>query len=112
MSAAGARQPQPPSARSRAATGVIVGGLYGTGGPPDPGVADAAVRRFSMRTSGGQHITLDDEHQTLRLEDVTGSSVELSPDRLTVHAAVDLTIEAPGKSVLVRAKSVDFEQAT
>jgi phage protein D/phage baseplate assembly protein gpV len=94
------------------ATGVVVGGLYGAGGPPDPGVADAAVRRFSMRTSGGQHITLDDEHQTLRLEDVTGSSIELSPERVTVHAAVDLTIEAPGRSIVVRAKSVDFEQAS
>jgi uncharacterized protein involved in type VI secretion and phage assembly len=92
------------------ATGLVVGGLYGTGGPPDPGVADAAVRRFSMRTSGGQWITLDDENEKLRLEDVTGSSVELSPDQVTIHAAVDLTIEAPGRAVVVRAKSVDFEQ--
>lgn len=92
------------------ATGLVVGGLYGTGGPPDPGVADAAVRRFSMRTSGGQWITLDDEHQKLRLEDVTGSSVELSPDQVTLHSAVDLTIEAPGRAVVVRAKTVDFEQ--
>lgn len=92
------------------ATGVVVGGLYGAGGPPDPGVAEAAVRRFSMRTSGGQRITLDDENSKLRLEDVTGSSVELSPDQVKVHAAVDLTIEAPGRAVVVRAKSVDFEQ--
>jgi uncharacterized protein involved in type VI secretion and phage assembly len=92
------------------ATGVIWGGLYGTGGPPDPGVADAAVRRFSIRTSGGQWITLDDEHQKLRLEDVTGSSVEFSPDQVTLHSAVDLTIEAPGRAVVVRAKTVDFEQ--
>jgi phage protein D/phage baseplate assembly protein gpV len=92
------------------ATGLIVGGLYGTGGPPDTGVANAAVRRFSMRTSGGQWITLDDENKKLRLEDVTGSSVELSPDQVTVHAAVDLTIEAPGRAVVVRAKTVDFEQ--
>jgi phage protein D/phage baseplate assembly protein gpV len=92
------------------ATGVVWGGVYGAGGPPDPGVVDAAVRRFSMRTSGGQWITLDDENKKLRLEDVTGSSVELSPDQVTVHAAVDLTIEAPGRAVVVRAKSVDFEQ--
>jgi uncharacterized protein involved in type VI secretion and phage assembly len=92
------------------ATGVVVGGLYGAGGPPDPGVADAAVRRFSMHTSGGQVITLDDENSKLRLEDKTGSSVELTPDQVTIHAAVDLTIEAPGRAVVVRAKSVDFEQ--
>ena len=92
------------------AAGVVWGGVYGAGGPPDTGVANAAVRRFSMRTSGGQWITLDDENQKLRLEDVTGSSIELSPDQVTVHAAVDLTIEAPGRAVVVRAKTVDFEQ--
>jgi phage protein D/phage baseplate assembly protein gpV len=92
------------------AAGLVVGGLYGTGGPPDPGVAGASVRRFSVRTSGGQWITLDDENKKLRLEDVTGSSVELSPNQVTVHAAVDLTIEAPGRAVVVRAKTVDFQQ--
>jgi uncharacterized protein involved in type VI secretion and phage assembly len=92
------------------AAGLVVGGLYGTGGPPDPGVAGAAVRRFSVRTSGGQWITLDDENKKLRIEDVTGSSVELTPNQVTIHAAVDLTIEAPGRAVVVRAKTVDFEQ--
>jgi phage protein D/phage baseplate assembly protein gpV len=92
------------------AAGLVVGGLYGTGGPPDPGVAGAEVRRFSVRTSGGQWITLDDENKKLRLEDVTGSSVELTPNQVTIHAAVDLTIEAPGRAVVVRAKTVDFEQ--
>jgi hypothetical protein len=63
-----------------------------------------------MRTSGGQVITLDDENSKLRLEDETGSSVELTPEQVTIHAAVDLTIEAPGRAVVVRANSVDFEQ--
>jgi uncharacterized protein involved in type VI secretion and phage assembly len=93
------------------ATGVVVGGLYGTGGPPDPGVADAAVKRFTLSTAGGQHVALDDENTRVRIEDATGSSIELAPGGMTVHAAVDLTIEAPGKAILVRAKSVDFEQA-
>lgn len=93
------------------ATGVVVGGLYGTGGPPDPGVADAAVKRFTLSTAGGQHVALDDENNKVRLEDATGSSIELAPGGMTVHAAVDLTIEAPGKAIVVRAKSVDFEQA-
>lgn len=93
------------------ATGIVVGGLYGTGGPPDPGVAGAAVQRFSLRTAGGQHVALDDENKKLRLEDVTGSSLELAPGRVRLHSAVDLTIEAPGRAILIRAKSVDFEQA-
>jgi uncharacterized protein involved in type VI secretion and phage assembly len=98
-------------AHEDAATGIVVGGLYGTGGPPDPGVAGAAVKRFSFRTAGGQHIALDDENQKLRLEDVTGSSLEMAPKLVTLHAAVNLTIEAPGQQILIRAKSVDFEQA-
>jgi len=93
------------------ATGIVIGGLYGTGGPPDPGVAAAAVQRFTLRTAGGQHIALDDEHKKLRLEDVTGSSIELAPKGVKLHSAVDLTIEAPGRAIVIRAKSVDFKQA-
>lgn len=93
------------------ATGIVIGGLYGTGGPPDPGVAAAAVQRFTLRTAGGQHIALDDEHRKLRLEDVTGSSIELAPGGVKLHSAVDLTIEAPGRAIVIRAKSVDLKQA-
>jgi uncharacterized protein involved in type VI secretion and phage assembly len=93
------------------ATGIVIGGLYGTGGPPDPGVAAAAVQRFTLRTAGGQHIALDDEHRKLRLEDVTGSSLELAPGGVKLHSAVDLTIEAPGRAIVIRAKSVDLKQA-
>jgi len=93
------------------ATGIVIGGLYGTGGPPDPGVAGAAVQRFTLRTAGGQHIALDDEHKKLRVEDVTGSSIELAPGGMKLHSAVDLTIEAPGRAIVIRAKSVDFKQA-
>ena len=93
------------------AAGIVVGGLYGDGGPPDPGVEGGAVKRFTLRTAGGQNIALDDEEGVLRLADQTGSSVELSPDQVVVHAATDLKIEAPGKGIVIRAKSVDFEQA-
>lgn len=93
------------------AAGIVVGGLYGSGGPPDAGVEGGAVKRFSLTTAGGQKITLDDDRRVLRVEDATGSSVELAPDRVTLHAAVDLTIEAPGRALKIRATSVDFEQA-
>ncbi|MGZ6705371.1 MAG: phage baseplate assembly protein V [Solirubrobacteraceae bacterium] len=93
------------------AAGIVVGGLYGAGGPPDPGVAGGAVKRFSLTTAGGQRITLDDDRSVLRVEDATGSSVELSPGAVTLHAATNLTIEAPGRALKIRATSVDFEQA-
>jgi hypothetical protein len=69
------------------------------------------VKRFTIRTSGGQHIssmtsTRSFGSRTLR------AARSSSPQRVILHSAVDLTIEAPGRQILVRAKAVDFEQAS
>jgi phage baseplate assembly protein gpV len=90
--------------------GVVVGGLYGMDGWPDSGVADAAVKRYTLLTPGGQRIVLDDEHQVVRVENQQGSFVELSPDKVKVHAAVDLELEAPGHSVVIRGQQIDFRK--
>jgi uncharacterized protein involved in type VI secretion and phage assembly len=91
--------------------GIVLGGLYGAPGPPDSGVEGGTVRRYTMRTPGGQIVRLDDSRQSIRLEDQTGNFVELSPNELRVHAAVKLEIDAPGQPVVVRGKSIDFESA-
>ncbi len=92
--------------------GVVVGGLYGTGGTPDDaGIEDAAVRRYSLLTPDGHRLSLDDARSSIRLEDSTGSFVELSPEGLVVHALRPLTLEAPGQPIVIRGKSVDFETA-
>jgi phage protein D/phage baseplate assembly protein gpV len=91
------------------ASGVVLGGLYGSDGPFDSGVEDGAVKRFTLRTSAGHIIRLDDEKKTFRIEDPTGSHIEMAQDTVTIHAAVDLRIEAPGKNVKIVAASVDFE---
>ncbi|MET0772768.1 MAG: phage baseplate assembly protein V [Candidatus Limnocylindrales bacterium] len=110
------------------AQGVVLGGLYGPGGPYDTGIEGGRVRRTSLRTPGGHLVRLDDEAGTLRLDDASGGSVELADhairledangnhveltrDRVRVHAATDLVLEAPGGSVTVRGSSVDFETA-
>jgi hypothetical protein len=49
-------------------------------------------------------------HHTIRLENGKGSYVELSADKVRVHAAVDLELEAPGQAVLIRGQSIDFER--
>jgi Type VI secretion system/phage-baseplate injector OB domain len=41
------------------------------------------------------------------VEDATGNRVELTPNGIVLHAAGDLTIEAPGKNIVIRASSVD-----
>ena len=110
------------------AQGVVLGGLYGTAGPSDSGVVSGAVRRFLLGTAGGQLLRLDDEHDSLRiedksggvvelsdhhirLEDATGNRIELARDVLRLHAAVPLELDAPGQRVTIRASSVDFETA-
>lgn len=90
--------------------GVVLGGLYGMGGPIDSGVEENAVRRYAFRTPGGHRIQLDDANQTLRLEDSSGSRIELSPERLYLHATVDLVMEAPGRSVIIRGQHIDFQR--
>jgi phage protein D/phage baseplate assembly protein gpV len=91
--------------------GVVLGGLYGMDGPSDSGVEQGAVRRFTFLTPGGQRVRLDDGEETIRLEISRGSYIELSPRLARVHAASDLTLEAPGKKVLIRGQKIDFERA-
>lgn len=93
------------------AQGVVLGGLYGTGGPPDAGVEAGQVRRYTFRTAAGQRLHLDDAGRRLRLEDETGSYVELGPERVLLHAAVDLDIAAPGRAVTIRGQTIDFDRA-
>jgi hypothetical protein len=71
----------------------VLGGLCGT---PDFGVEGGAVKRWAFQSPGGQTIRLDDAKGALRLENRDGSVVELAPDAVTLRAAADLTIEAPG----------------
>ena len=91
--------------------GVILGGLYGAQGPPDSGVQGNAVRRYTFVTPGGQRIQLDDQDQTIHLEDSKGNYVKLAPNVLQVHAVVDMVLEAPGQSVTIRGRAIDFESA-
>ena len=90
--------------------GVVLGGLYGVQEPPDVGIDGGVVRRYTLLTPGGQRIRLDDGQQTIRLENSGGSYCELSPQKVRVHAAVDLEIEAPGQRVVIRGKNIDFER--
>jgi phage protein D/phage baseplate assembly protein gpV len=93
------------------AAGIVLGSLYGTVEPPDSGVDGDRVRRWSMRTAGGQSVVLDDSKHEVRVGNRAGSYAELGPDKLTLHAATDLVIEAPGHGITIRASSVDFDRA-
>ena len=107
---------------------VVLGGLYGAGGPPDAGVGDGAVQRYTFTTPGSQRIRLDDGEETIQIEnsngdfvhlapaevrlgDNQGSLIELTPDRCRIHSAADLEIAAPGKKVTISGQAIDFERA-
>jgi uncharacterized protein involved in type VI secretion and phage assembly len=92
--------------------GIVLGSLYGAESPPDSGVEGESVRRWSLHTADGQSIVVDDAAHSIRLADRGGSLVELTPDLVRLHANTDLTIEAPGHAVTVRAATVDFVQAS
>jgi len=93
------------------AYGVVIGPVYGAGGMPDTGIEAGAVARYTLCTPNGQRIQLDDSRKTLKIENSGGSYVELTPDRVTVHAATDMTVEAPGRSILIQANAIDFQRA-
>jgi phage baseplate assembly protein V len=91
--------------------GIVLGGLYGTSGAADYGVEGASIRRFMIGTPGGQRIKLDDTAESIRLEDKGGSFLEFTPEKVRLHSVVDLEIEAPGREVVIKGKTIDFRQA-
>lgn len=92
------------------AAGVVLGGLWGMAGPPDSGVEAGRVRRFTLRTPGGQVIVLDDKGRAIHIEDSGGNVIELAPGKLRVHAAGDLELEAPGRNIVIRGEKIDFQR--
>ncbi|MDX6710767.1 MAG: hypothetical protein QOH96_1783 [Blastocatellia bacterium] len=95
------------------AQGIVLGGLYGmwTREEWDWGVDGDAVKRYTLRTPGGQRVRLDDATNTLRLENSDGSYLEMSPEKVVLHAQRDMDIEAPGRTVVIKAKKIDFQKA-
>ncbi len=94
------------------AQGIVLGGLYGmwTREEWDWGVEESAVKRYTLRTPGGQRVRLDDAKQVMRLENSDGSFIEMSPEKVSLHSQRDLEIEAPGRNVVIRADKIDFER--
>jgi phage baseplate assembly protein V len=90
---------------------LVLGGLFGTGSPPQDPVAGHRVRRWVIQGADGQRLLLDADAKRLRLEGHNGSYVELGDEMTSISAVTDMVIEAPGKTVTIKAKAVDFEEA-
>ncbi len=90
------------------AYGIVLGGLYGESRAP--GLADAGARPFVFRTANGQAFTLDSANALAAIETSGGDRLELGPKGTRLHATRDLLIEAPGRTVTIRAKAIEFEE--
>lgn len=89
---------------------VVLGGLYGQL-PAPLAQSPAPHEQIVVRTVGGTQLTLDGADHRITLTDGLGSTVELGPDLLRISAATDVLLEAVGKAMRIRARSVDFEEA-
>jgi phage protein D/phage baseplate assembly protein gpV len=90
----------------------VIGGVFGAANPfNDWGVEGNSVKRFTFLTPAGNKIVLDDNKKTLKLENSTGNFIELNPNHMVLHGETDVTLEAPGRAIVINGKSIDFKQS-
>lgn len=92
------------------AQGIILGGLYGAKAAPGERPAQGA-RSFVLQSPSGPRVTLDGCKALIRLESGGGDTLEMTPDATLFRAKQDMTIEAPGRTIKIRAAHVEFEKA-
>ena len=92
------------------AHGIVLGGLYGAKASPGERPAQGA-RSFVLQSPSGPKLTLDGCKTLMRLESGAGDTLEMTPDATLFRAKHDMTIEAPGRTIKIRAAHVEFEKA-
>jgi phage protein D/phage baseplate assembly protein gpV len=91
--------------------GVVLGGLFAGDNPPEFGVVNKKVQRYTWRTQQGQRIELDEANRRIRLMIPNGTAITLGRDQVSILSKTDLEIAAPGKNIVIKAKAVDFQRA-
>lgn len=92
------------------ARGLVLGGIFDGRGKLDAGVEGGRVRRFQLR-AGDQVLELDQKRGSIRLENGSGSSLELTSKGISLRASGALRLEAPGKRLRLRASRIDMDKA-
>jgi len=92
------------------ARGIVLGGLYGARTAPGER-APNGPRAFVIQSPSGPKVTLDGCEALIRLESGAGDLIEMTPKATLLRAKQDLTIEAPGRTIKIRAAHVEFEKA-
>ncbi|MEM9853595.1 MAG: phage baseplate assembly protein V [Pseudomonadota bacterium] len=87
--------------------GVVLGALTGR----DALALDAGDgERFGFVTGAGHRLTFDEGRGEAELEVPSGSRCTLGPKGIALSAQGDLTLEAPGRRVLILGDRIDFER--
>ncbi len=90
--------------------GIVLGGIHVEAADDAAGVRDGAVRAIGLATPDGQRLALDRDADGATLRNAAGSRLEITESGVVLHAEADLTISAPGRRLLIRADTVDFER--
>jgi uncharacterized protein involved in type VI secretion and phage assembly len=91
---------------------VWLGIWYPDGKVPAEANVSPPVKRV-IRSAAGHVVILDDTagSEKLILKDKSGNSIELSGSGVLIKCAQNLTIDASGKDIVIKANSVDIQQA-
>ncbi|KXU87042.1 hypothetical protein CR51_36255 [Caballeronia megalochromosomata] len=92
------------------AHGVVLGSVYGNGGPPEDWARTMSGQCYAIITPGGHKIRLDDSKGSARIQSGDGSYIDLSPSATVLHSRAALRIEAPGQPLVLRARTIDLER--
>jgi phage baseplate assembly protein gpV len=90
--------------------GIVLGGIHVDAADDAAGVRSGAVRGITLTTGDGQRLALDRDTDGALLRNSHGSRLEITESGVVLHAEADLTIAAPGRRLLIRADTVDFER--
>jgi phage protein D/phage baseplate assembly protein gpV len=94
------------------ANACVAGTLPGSSGPLDAGTDGSGVARTWWGTRGGTRLQLADRCDiAVDIEDSAGNRVSLGAAGISVHAAGDLTLEAPGHTLTLRASAIEHQKA-
>lgn len=91
--------------------GIVLGGIHTDAADDAAGVRHGAVRGVGLATPDGQRLALDRDTDGATLRNGAGSRLEITKSGVVLHAEADLTIDAPGRRLVIRADTVDFERA-
>lgn len=92
------------------ARAVVLGSVLGVDGPVVDVLGRGDVTRQVWHSSRRQFVALDDGAGVVHLRNRRGSSLRLGSDAVELHAAGDMVIEAPGRTLRIRAAAVEFEE--